>query len=86
MEEILTIADIAKKLDISSTAVQMRFRRRRIKPFRFVGSTGIYQADDMEAIREPGARGRPKAETAPAPASKNKAAPKAKPKKPAKKS
>jgi hypothetical protein len=86
MEEILTITEIAKKLDISSTAVQMRFRRRGIKPIRFIGSTGIYQEDDMEAIREPGVRGRPKvSDGAPEPTPKSKVAPKAKPKKPPKK-
>jgi hypothetical protein len=82
-EDILTVLDIAQQLGVSSGAVNKRLERKGIKPFRYVGPAGLYRKADMEAIRDGGTRGRPKAASdgAPTPAPKNKAAPKAKPKK-----
>jgi hypothetical protein len=70
-----TVADIANELGITSVATNMRLQRKGRKPFKYIGSAGLYTKADLEAIRDGGQRGRPKAEIKP----------KAKPKKTVKK-
>jgi hypothetical protein len=82
MEEktvLLTVQDMAIALKISSVAVNKRLQRANRKPLKYIGSAGVYTEADLRAIKEGGARGRPKAEV------KDKTAPKTKPKKPTKK-
>jgi hypothetical protein len=58
----IPISDIAKILNTTSEAVRMRFKRRGVKPFRYIGTTGLYHENDIELIREaPRGRPRPKA-------------------------
>jgi hypothetical protein len=53
MEEMgIPISDIAKRLDATSEAIRMRFKRRGIKPFRYIGTTGLYHESDIEAIKD----------------------------------
>jgi len=55
----LTVLDMAQELGISSEAVNKRLQRYERKPYKYIGSAGIYRDDDLEAIREGGKRGRP---------------------------
>jgi hypothetical protein len=57
--EVITIVDMARELGISSSAAIKRLQRKGIRPFRYIGSAGVYKASDLEAIREGGKRGRP---------------------------
>jgi hypothetical protein len=53
MEEMgIPISDIAKRLDATSEAIRMRFKRRGIRPFRYIGTTGLYHESDIEAIKD----------------------------------
>jgi hypothetical protein len=45
-------SEIAKNLGITPDAVKMRFKRRNIKPFKYVGPTGLYKESDIEAIKD----------------------------------
>jgi hypothetical protein len=83
----LTIPMMVERLGgaVSGVAINSRLKRHDRRPHRYIGSAGIYWVADMEAIRDGGTRGRPKASgDAPQPAPKSKPAPKAKPKKPPK--
>jgi hypothetical protein len=60
----IPISDIAKILNTTSEAVRMRFKRRGVKPFRYIGTTGLYHESDIELIRE-STRGRPRPKAAP---------------------
>jgi predicted transcriptional regulator len=60
MDEI-TVLDMAQELGISSAAVKMRLSRKGVEPFKYIGSAGIYRKSALDAIREGGTRGRPKA-------------------------
>jgi len=72
MEEI-TILDMTLDLKITSDAVKRRLQRKGIRPFRYIGPTGIYRKADLEAIRDAGVRGRPRVEPDSKPAPKAKA-------------
>jgi hypothetical protein len=66
----IPVVEIASQLGISSDAVKRRFQRKGIKPFKYIGPTGLYKESDIELIREaPRGRPRPKAasETPPKP-------------------
>jgi hypothetical protein len=66
----IPVVEIASQLGISSDAVKRRFQRKGIKPFKYIGPTGLYHESDIELIREaPRGRPRPKAapETSPKP-------------------
>jgi hypothetical protein len=45
-------SEIAKSLGITPDAVKMRFKRRNIKPFKYIGPTGLYKESDIEAIKD----------------------------------
>jgi predicted ArsR family transcriptional regulator len=77
--EGITVLEIAQKLGISSDAARKRLNRLGVEPLRYIGSAAIYREAALEAIKDRGARGRPKA------GEKTKTAPKTKPKKTAKK-
>jgi hypothetical protein len=56
------VVEIAQLLGISSDAVKKRFQKKEIKPFRYIGSAGLYRESDIDLIREaPRGRPRPKA-------------------------
>ena len=76
--KLLTVSDIAQALGITNIAANTRLHRKGLRPCKFIGSAGLYTEADLEAIRDGGKRGRPKA-------AEEKPAPKAKPKKTAKK-
>jgi hypothetical protein len=48
----IPVSEIAKRLDITSEAVKMRFKRRGIKPFKYIGPTGLYTDADIDAIKD----------------------------------
>jgi hypothetical protein len=60
----IPVVEIARQLGISSDAVKRRFQRKGIKPFKYVGPTGLYRKSDIELIRE-APRGRPRLKAAP---------------------
>jgi hypothetical protein len=91
-------SEFARRLSVSSgrnvtsVAVKMRLQRREIKPFKYIGPTGLYKEADFDAIkdaylgRHPSKKEAPEAAPAPEPKTKPKATtPKAKAKKPNKK-
>jgi hypothetical protein len=55
----IPVVEIASQLGISSDAVKRRFQRKNIKPFKYIGPTGLYKESDIELIRE-APRGRPR--------------------------
>jgi hypothetical protein len=65
--EFLTLAEIANKLGITAMAAMSRMRREGRKPYKYIGSAGLYTNADLEAIRGHSQRGRPKAENKPKP-------------------
>jgi hypothetical protein len=74
-------SEIARQLGITPEAVKMRFKRRDIKPFKYIGPTGLYKESDIDEIKDAYLGKHP---TKKAPAA-TKAKPKAKAKKPTKK-
>jgi hypothetical protein len=60
----IPVVEIASQLGISSDAVKRRFQRKGIKPFKYIGPTGLYHESDIELIRE-APRGRPRPKAAP---------------------
>jgi hypothetical protein len=76
--EGIPVSEIAKRLGITSEAVKMRFKRREIKPFKYIGPTGLYTEKDIDAIKD--------AYLGKHPSKKSKPATRAKTKKPPKKS
>jgi hypothetical protein len=38
--------------NVTSVAVKMRLHRRNIKPFKYIGSTGLYREEDFDAIKD----------------------------------
>ena len=60
----MPVVEIASQLGISSDAVKRRFQRKGIKPFKYIGPTGLYKEGDIELIRE-AVRGRPRPKAAP---------------------
>jgi hypothetical protein len=77
--EFFTVSEIAKELEITTTATNARLNRKGRRPCKFIGSAGLYTKADLEAIRDGGKRGRPKAKTSkPAPKTKKKVATKKK--------
>jgi hypothetical protein len=50
----MTVNDMAKALggNISTDAVKKRLQRKGIKPFKYVGPTGIYTDNDLAAIKD----------------------------------
>jgi len=71
--ELLTILDMAQDLGIASEATKRRLQRKGIVPTKYIGNAGLYKKEDLEAIREKGKRGRPKAVPKSKPAPKTKA-------------
>jgi len=57
--EGITVLEMAQALGVSSDAIKRRLQRKGIKPFRYIGSAGIYKADDLAAIKDGGKRGPP---------------------------
>jgi precorrin isomerase len=64
----LTIKEIAEKLGITQTNAKMRLYRKKIKPVKVVGQTGIYDPSVVDKIRDASSVGRPKAARAIKPA------------------
>lgn len=57
--EGITVLEMAQALGASSDAIKRRLQRKGIKPFRYIGSAGIYKNEDFEAIKDGGKRGEP---------------------------
>jgi len=55
----MTIAEIAKELNIKPKAAKTRLIRYGFKPISYAGPTGIYDPSALEAIRNAPGRGRP---------------------------
>jgi hypothetical protein len=48
----ISASEIGNILKITPEAVKMRFKRRNIKPFRYLGPVGLYKESDIEAIKD----------------------------------
>jgi len=57
--EGITVLEMAQALGVSSDAIKRRLQRKGIKPFRYIGSAGIYKNDALAVIKDGGKRGRP---------------------------
>jgi hypothetical protein len=88
------ISEFAKRLNISALAAKSRLNRRGIKPFKYIGPTGLYKEADFDAIKDaylgkhPTKKEEPEAAPAPTPKPKTKpraTKPNTKAKKPTKK-
>jgi hypothetical protein len=58
-EDIITVLDMSMELRVGTDTIKRRLQRHGIKPYRYIGPTGIYHRSDMEAIRA-APMGRPK--------------------------
>lgn len=56
----LTVAEMAKRLEISPNAVKSRLHRAGIEAHAYAGMCGLYQEKDYKAISAPRPAGRPR--------------------------
>jgi hypothetical protein len=57
----ITALEMSHILGVSSDGVKRRLQRKGIRPFKYIGPVGLYKNADLEAIKDGGIRGRPKA-------------------------